>query len=141
MKHLKLKSGDLIKKISGETFGGHGDNPVPFIEIKAIQPWSNGNYRINNLYVISQEKVSLIDDIEKEFLVKIWDKASILQETIKPNFNTSCYREDNGEPKQALSQSNFRKAVFRFNSKNPTGNYEAYRCKHCNNIHIGKTNE
>jgi rubrerythrin len=138
-KHLKLKVGNIVRKTNGELFGGHGESPYPTIKITKIGAWANGLYILNNLYVIDQEKLTVIEEDERSRVEKVWEESGEICVSLKPDLNTSCIREDNGEAKMKFSESNFRKALFRHRMRNPSGGYEAYKCSHCDHIHIGKT--
>lgn len=140
-KHLKLKIGEIVRKKSGELFGGHGGDPVPALAIEKIGAWASGRYILNGLYVIEQEKLVVIDEEEKKKIDSIWESTSEISTTLKPELNTSCVREDNGEPKQKFSERSYRKALFKHRVRNPEGGYEAYTCAHCGSVHIGKTRE
>jgi hypothetical protein len=137
-KHLTLQVDQIVTKTNGELFGGHGGNPFPTLTIKKITPWSVGKYLLNGLYVIDQEKLTVIDEAEQLRIEETWKNLEI-SEVLKPDLNTSCIREDNGEAKVKFSENSYKKALFKFRIRNPEGNYEAYKCAQCGSIHIGKT--
>lgn len=142
---LKLKVGDLIMKKNFTEFGSRA-NKTAVLEITKVQrhpkwqnhAWNKGGVKLNGVFEILQDDVEVLTPERAKEIQAIYEDFKISEST-KPELNTSCVREDNGKPKEALSESAAKKVLYRYRMLNPTGGYEVYKCTHCKELHLGKT--
>ena len=139
---LKLKVGDLIMKKNFAEFGSR-TNKTAVLEITKVQKWQNhawnrGGVKLNGVFQLLQDSVEVLTTERAKEIQEIYDDFKISEST-KPELNTSCVREDNGKPKEALTESAAKRVLYRYRMLNPTGGYEVYRCTHCKELHLGKT--
>jgi hypothetical protein len=134
-KEQPFKKGDILLKRSRTRFGQAG----PTLTVRSVEAFGDGRYRINGKYVFRPEDVEIITEEEALNAELVWEDSGKISTSLKPDLNSSCFREDNGNPKQKFPEDGFQSVLFQARMRNPEGGYEAYRCKHCSHIHIGKS--
>jgi hypothetical protein len=143
---IHLKVGDFILKDNGNLFG-RKENKVPVVKIKRITHApgrhlaSKKMVRVNGTYDFSEYMVKVISPERAEEINALYESCKEINVSLKPDLNTSCFREDNGQPKVPIDPSAAQKLLYQFRMRNPEGGYEVYECKHCGNLHLGKTRD
>ena len=139
MSKLKIKVGDYIIK-KGRNVFGRGETSTPVLLVESIKCTGNEKrYVFNEHYHIEQEFLEVVSKKEAERINEIYDSC-VLVESSKPDLS-SCVREDNGQKKVGFPEKHFKHVLFQAKMRNPDGGFQAYTCKHCGEIHIGKTKE
>jgi hypothetical protein len=143
---IQLKVGDFIFKDNGNLFG-RKDNKVPVVKIHRVTRMpgrhlpSKKMVRVNGVYDFSEHTVKVISPERAAEITKLYESCTEINQSLKPDLNTSCYREDNGQPKLPIDPRAAQKLLFQFRMRNPEGGYEIYKCTHCGNLHLGKTRD
>jgi hypothetical protein len=145
---IQLKVGDYVVKNNHGIFGSNTgakdySSRTPVLKIEKVThdsgPENKRMIRINKKYTISEYSVSVVSQERAEEILAIYESCKEINESLKPDLNTSCFREDNGQPKVAVDPLGARQLLFQFKMKNPEGGYQIYKCSHCGNLHLGKT--
>ncbi len=151
-REIKLNVGDFIVKNNSGIFGSNTgskdyDSRTPVLKIDRVTH-ASGNHnmlkkmlQINKKYTISEYDVKVVSPERAEEILSIYESSKEINESLKPDLNTSCFREDNGQPKVAIDPLGARQLLFQFKMKNPEGGYQIYKCAHCGNLHLGKTRD
>ncbi len=149
---IKLKVGDYIIKNNFGLFGSNCgvkdySSKTPVLLIERITP-ASGNHpankrlvAVNKKYNFSEYDVTVVTPERAKEILDLYESCKEINVSLKPDLNTSCFREDNGQPKQSVDPRGAQKLLFQFRMKNPDGGYEIYKCNHCGNLHLGKTRD
>lgn len=149
----KLKIGQWIRKANYTIFkpqkdwraptAGHEYWNTPVMEIVSVK-YSKDEYYVfinGRRFPVAQTKFVVISDDEAERILEIWKGCQIVETTHK-NDISSCVREDNGEPKNKISnEQSAIELLFQHRMKRPEFPYDAYVCGICGSYHIGKRKE
>lgn len=143
---IQLKVGDFILKDNGNLFG-RKDNKRAVVKINRITHAPGRHLankkmvRVNGIYDFSEYMVKVISPERADEINKLYDSCKEINVSLKPDLNTSCFREDNGQPKVPIDPKAAQKLLYQFRMRNPEGGYEVYECKNCGNLHLGKTRD
>ena len=145
---IQLKVGDFIVKNNSGIFGSNTGSKdyssrTPVLKVERVThasgPENKRMIQINKKYTISEYSVKVVSSERAEEILAIYESCKEINESLKPDLNTSCFREDNGQPKVVVDPLVARQLLFQFKMKNPEGGYQIYKCTHCGNLHLGKT--
>ena len=138
------KVGDYVVKNNYNTFGREYDS-TPVLKLNRIthmlgRKGGFSHWVFNKSYRMKPDDFKIIDEIEANRILRIWEDSINLSPVTNDNVNTKCVREDNGNPKVTYNGTHgWRKPLFSFRIKSPNGGYQAYECPECGNVHIGKS--
>jgi hypothetical protein len=143
---IQLKAGDFILKDNGNLFG-RKDNKHAVVKINKVTHAPGRHLankrmvRVNGVYDFSEHTVKVITPEKAAEIIELYETCKEINESLKPDLNTSCFREDNGQPKVPIDPKAAQKLLYQFRMRNPEGGYEIYRCTHCGHLHLGKTRD
>lgn len=146
--YQRIKSGDWIRKANNtvfkEQYGANGvkiieeGEELPFLKVDTIQFISSGKCVINGIYWVNPYNIKIMTEEEFIEYKGIWDSCNI-SPTDEPFEIDSCIRKDTGEPKKKLpGMPSLRRILFEKVIKKPEALFQAYKCSHCGEYHIGK---
>ena len=134
-----IKVGDFIRKVSWNLFI---DNR-PTIKVKLMNYhncWFGNQIRINNI-IYDINSLIILSEEETQKLNEEYNNLSISDSLPEKEKITACIRESTGTNKiKYVSPKTVLQHLWVIKKKNPNLPYEAYKCYHCNNYHIGKRN-
>jgi hypothetical protein len=135
---MEIVKGDYIRKKNYDLFGRK-----VVLEVNSIKQSKTKKgvifFLINGRKWVETAHIEKSSKEESENLQNLFESCKIT-ESLRPNLNTSCIREDNGQPKNKIySERAILRILFMRRMKNPEGGFEAYKCAHCGAFHLGKT--
>lgn len=117
----------------------------PFIRVKTCRDIESGVSKthrlINGYHIFKPTAVEIISEERADQLENLWNSLTISPASPSEG---SHFRTDNGLPKKALAESEWRDILFHYILKSTPDfdvnnlPYEVYVCPECNSLHLGK---
>ncbi len=127
--------GNYVRKKNWTFF--HGSD-VPAMKVHSIRKSPEaGSYYINKYQLYEEHLVKLTED-EATAINREFNDLSLAKVLLKNSQHTTCVRESTGTNKKVWTEKEALRYVFTYNKTNPGKEMNAYRCPHCNEIHVGK---
>lgn len=130
--------------VKGEYIRKKNFNPIGksiCILIQSAREIPGNRIHVNGFCSLGLEHIEVVDKAEADKLNDLFKNIQI-SETLHFDPETSCTREETGEPKGKIhSEKAIKIKLFIMRQKYPEKDFQAYKCSNCGFYHIGKTKE